>query len=330
MQFYAPNQETHHFFNTPWEEVIKHCSNNFTTWIVGTYARIKQAGIPCEIVSHLPAQGIVIADRDSLGNHYPYLPNTLIVCACADREFHPSAYFHIVQNPVALTKKKNALWRPHYIPHWIQPNLIPRSAERGDRVENVAFIGTRSNLAKEFSSETWLQGLKDIGCNWLPIFEPERWSDYSNIDVVVAVRDFSGSPHDHKPASKLVNCWSASVPAILGPESAFVSLKKSELDFIAAHSIEQTLSEIKQLKNDPLLYSAMVNNGTTRIAEFTQAQITKRYTDFFGNYVFPEYDQWLARSDNSLNIDRAISFSKRYARLKSDRLKARLARTLKE
>lgn len=169
IQFYAPNQETHHFFNTPWEEVIKHCSNNFTTWIVGTYARIKQAGIPCEIVSHLPAQGIVIADRDSLGNHYPYLPNTLIVCACADREFHPSAYFHIVQNPVALTKKKNALWRPHYIPHWIQPNLIPRSAERGDRVENVAFIGTRSNLAKEFSSETWLQGLKDIGCNWLPI-----------------------------------------------------------------------------------------------------------------------------------------------------------------
>ncbi len=322
--FYAPDKETHRLFEQDWEEVIKAKSSNLTTWIIGTYSHIRQAGIACEIVDTLPRQGIVIADRDTLGNHYPYLGKVMLICAKADREFHPSAYTHVVQNSADLQNRQNSLWRPYYIPHWLQPGLIGRSVARGTLVENIAFIGTRSNLAKEFYDEKWTRALAELGCVWQPLFSPAAWADYSDIDAVVAVRSFDGQTYAHKPASKLVNCWRAGVPAILAPESAFLSIQKSALDFQAVSSIEEAIAAVKQLKEDPALYLSIVNNGWERAQEFSDEKITEHWVEFFQTTVFPDYDRWIQASE----VSRLLSFSQRYAKLKVERVQNRLTRRL--
>lgn len=320
--FYAPDKETHCLFEQDWEEVIKAKSSNLTTWIVGTYSHIHRAGIACEVVDTLPKQGVVIADRDTLGNNYPYLGKVMLICAKADREFHPSACVHVVQNSADFQNRQNSLWRPYYIPHWLQPGLISRSPERGTLVENIAFIGTRSNLAKEFYDDKWTRALTDLGCVWHPLFSPAKWSDYSSIDAVVAVRSFDQQTYDHKPASKLVNCWRAGVPAVLAPESAFLSIQKSALDFQAVSSIEEAIAAINQLKEDPALYRAMVNNGLDRAQEFSDKKITEHWVKFFQTAIFPGYDRWVQASE----VSRFLSFAQRYAKLKVERVQNRLSR----
>lgn len=328
--FYAPDRRLHPFFEQPslsWSDISqarKIHSGNFTSWILSTYLQLKKTGLTCEVIDHIPSSGIVLADRDTLGNRYPYLGKTLLVCAKGDREFHPSAHTHVVHNSTMLKDKKQSLWHPYYIPHWSQPGIIPRAASRESQVENIAFMGTRSNLAKDFYTDKWTHALSDLGCNWMPVFSPDKWSDYSDIDAVVAVRSFDGQTYAHKPASKLVNCWRAGVPAILAPESAFLSIQKSALDFQAVSSIEEAIAAVKQLKEDPALYCSIVNNGLERAQEFSDAKITEHWVEFFQTTVFPDYDRWIQASE----VSRLLSFSQRYAKLKVERVQNRLTRRL--
>lgn len=317
--FYAPDRTTHHFFEQDSQQWTGD-SNNFTCWICRTYTYLKKTGLDCKVIDYLPPQGIVIADRDTLGNQYPYLGQTLLICAKGDREFHPSAHLHIVHNPTQLLNTKNTVWNPYYIPHWPQPSLIHRVIERGFKLENIAFLGTRSNFAKELSSPKWINALEKLGCKWNPVFDPNQWNDYSNIDLVVAVRSFDRSTYDNKPASKLINCWRAGVPAILAPESAFIAIKKSELDFLTVPTLDQAIQAVERLKNNPELYLAMVKNGIERAEEFSEETITQLWLDFFNQYVFPSYQQWQTSSE----LTRRSLFLKRYGKLKLDRIKKKL------
>ncbi|MTJ53585.1 hypothetical protein FJR38_13485 [Anabaena sp. UHCC 0253] len=122
--FYAPDKNTHSLFEQEREEIIKARSDNFTAWIVSTYLQMKKAGIACEIIDHIPQEGIVIADRDTLGNKYPYLGKVMLICTKGDREFHPSAHLHIVHNAANIQNTQNSLWKPYHIPHWSQGKRI--------------------------------------------------------------------------------------------------------------------------------------------------------------------------------------------------------------
>ncbi|AFZ48814.1 hypothetical protein Cyast_2876 [Cyanobacterium stanieri PCC 7202] len=324
--FYAPNKKTHSFFAgqiPQWndiKEIRKFQSGNFTSWIFTTYCRIKNAGFPCEIIDYLPEKGIVIADRDTLGNIYPYLEKLMLICAKGDREYHPSAHLHIVHNMNDQKKIINSIWNPYYISHWPQPSIIPRKRDRNSLVENIAFIGSRSNICQELLSDKWIKSLEELDCKWYPMFDKNQWHDYSNIDAIVAVRSFDKLHYLHKPASKLINCWQAHVPAILTPESAFLAAKKSDLDFLVVNSIDETIEAVKKLKNNPQLYLAMVQNGQARYKEFSEDKITKDWINFFEKFAIPHYQEWLSMSE----IERRTIFSKRYLRLKFERIKQRL------
>jgi|NOAtaT_6_FD_contig_123_43593_length_2786_multi_4_in_1_out_0_3 hypothetical protein len=333
--FYIPDKELYERMirsDINWEDIAKirgylnkslgrNCGN-FTSWIMTTYVQLKHRDdLVCKLIDFIPKEGIVIADRDSLGNDNIYLDKTMLICAKGDREYHPSAYIHIVQNICDAERKDNSIWKPYYINHWSQPSIYRRIIERGHLVENIAYVGNKSNLAEDLKSKQWEKELNSIGCQWHPIFDMNRWNDYSYIDVIIACRRFQGNNlFFEKPASKLINSWSAGVPAIVGSEAAFLALKKSELDFLQATSLSEALDAVKLLKKTPELYLSMIQNGLERYQEFTDQKTTERWVSFFLDYVFDEYDKFLSMSE----FQKKSSFVKRLIKLKLDRLGARV------
>lgn len=328
--FYAPKESIKKLNlqeNLQWTEISrarKFLSGNFTSWILTTYLQVKNSGFSCKFIDYIPEEGIVIADRDTLGNKYPYFGKTMFICAKGDREFHPSAHLHVVHNPFEFQDKKNKVWNPYYIPHWPQPGLITRLQERRTLVKNIAFMGSRSNFAQELKSKQWIKAIETLGCQWYPIFEPSKWTDYSNIDVIVAVRSFDGQTYTYKPASKVINCWHAGVTAIVPPESAFIAIRKSELDFLVVNSLDEAIEAVKCLKTNPELYLSMVKNGRERAQEFSEDKITKQWITFFEKYAFVKYKQWLSMS----RFQRYYLFLRRFTELKKTRLERKIQKLL--
>lgn len=315
--FYVPDEQSIELFDKTIEECSIH--NNFTCWVLATYLYLKKAGINCEITRKIPEKGILLADRDSLNKIFTDFGEVMLICAKGDRDFHPSAYLHIVQNPVEYSDYQGSIWNPYYIPLWPQTKLISRLPERGSRVENIAYIGSRSQLCEEFHAQKWSDTLDSLGYKWMPLFSPSQWNDYSHIDLVVAVRNFtSNNLYKYKPASKLINCWRAGVPAILASESAYLAERKSDLDFLIVDSVESTIEAIEKLKNNSQLYQEMIINGFKNAELINEQNLTQRWIDYFEKIAFPSYKKWLNFSsfEKKKMFLQRLTYFKAYALLK--------------
>ena len=271
-----------------WSDFSRHMRGGVYAWIVQTYQRLRAAGFPCELVAQMPADGIAVAHRKTIPPDFQPPPNLLLVCVRADASFHHFAHLHVV-----LNRKQLGRWYPsHYLPHWRQNGLVPRAAERGERLENVAFFGDHCCLVQEMQGPAWEAKLHALGLNW-NLVEPRLWHDFSQVDAVVAVRDF-GRRHDIKPATKLFNAWHAGVPAILGRESAFQQERRSGLDYLEAGSVDDVLAALRQLRADPALRRAMIANGRERARESAPALTVGRWRSFFHDVAIPAYERWQA------------------------------------
>ncbi len=269
-----------------------------SSWILQTYLHLKESGFPCELVHNLPGDGIVVAFCDSLLDLRPG-PHQLFVSIKADRDYkQPFAQVHVFQNEVDRLKHSSFLRRClfpgvlTYMPHWPQPNLIPRDTKRGDRLENVAYFGLSANLADELQTMSWNQNLMSLGLKWHIVEAKELWNDYSKVDVVLAVRGFNGKSYLDKPASKLYNAWRAGVPAILGSESAFQGERKSKLDYIEVKSTAEILSALKRLRDDKAYRKDMIENGKKRAREVSAEAITGEWRKLFSDVVMPAFLDW--------------------------------------
>jgi hypothetical protein len=272
-------------------------------WTLQTYLRLKATGFPCELVGTIPHEGIILAHWDSLPSDLRPNSTQLIACFQADRARHPYAQIHIVQNPLGLDTDLMLLGdryllpgKRYYMPHWSQPGLIPRDPTRGDRFENIAFFGIEENLAPELRGAAWREQLAAMGLKWQAVTQFERWHDYSEVDAVLAVRNFKQQSYIWKPASKLYNTWHAGAPAILGRESAFRAERRSELDYLEVDSIEDVLVALNQLQDDPSFRQAMVDNGKIRAVETNTATLTARWLTLLETTLIPAYEQWCALS----------------------------------
>lgn len=294
--------------------------SNFTPWIAQTYAELVKRGFDFAITDSLSVDGIILADRDTLGNSYPFLPNSLLICAKSDREFHPSATFHVTHNrrdEHNVEKKK--VWGAHYIDHWPMPNIIPRDSQRGSKLENIAYIGSRSQLADELKDSSWKQRLAQIGINWIPIFDPSLWNDYTNIDLIVAARRFPSYPYYNKGLIKLINSWYAGVPSLLAPESSFINEKVSEYDFIQINSVEDTYRSIRFLQSNPIFYLRMIERCKERSQLLTREAISTQWVDLFREVdIF--YDSW-----KRMSLVRSVAnFSLKLYLLRTQRAQTRI------
>jgi len=294
-------------------------------WTLQTYLFLKEDGFPCSLVGELPTEGIVISHRDLLPDHVRPNHKTLLICIIGDKVEHPYAQMHIVQNLKDTSRRKrSALWNKHYFPHWRQSSLIPRNPERGDRFENIAYMGEIKNLAAELCDPSFKESLEEMGLRW-HIVGREGWNDYSEIDAIVSVRRFIPLKNLRvKPALKLCNAWHAGVPAILGKEPAFQAERVRDLDYLEINSLDELLNTLKHLRDDVELRQAIVANGRLRARETSSVNLVRRWRRFLLETATAEYERWYGGSI----WNRQVFFQRRYAVVKRKRIQKRLQNTL--
>lgn len=310
-------------------------------WTVQTWLRLSRAGFACTLTRELPREGIVVAHRECLspidglyeGSVRP-TRDRFVVDMCADLAPYPFANFHIVQN----VYQESTLPRCRFVPHWPQPALVGRDPGRGDRFENVAYLGNISNLPQELRSDEWQASLERAGLRWIRRFqrfrfdEPETyatevgWNDFSQIDALVAVRAFGLGEHGyrHKPASKLVNGWMAGVPVVVGLEYQYRHMRRSDLDFIEVDTVQDAERALLRLAGDRELRRAMADNGVQRAREYDPGVLADRWVEIFSKAIVPEYARWRQGS----SLARGLSMSRHVAGLRAARARSWIARRM--
>jgi hypothetical protein len=291
IRFYLPDKVPADMPQSPdvyWTGFRGYIRGGVYAWTVQTFQRLRDAGMNVELSDQLPSEGVFVAHRKSVPRGFVPPPGVLFVCLRADATFHPFAHFHVVIN--RLTRHP---WYPSvYMPHWPQPGLIPRDPARGDRWENAAFFGDDACIASEMRGDEWASILRELKLNWNHV-PPEKWHDFSEVDVVVAIRDFIGKHrYANKPPTKLFNAWHSGVPAILGRESAYEQERKGALDYLEARTVPDLVAALRRLRDEPELRRAMVANGCQRAKESEPAVITARWREFFEKMAVPAHEEW--------------------------------------
>lgn len=282
---------------TPSNEYIESIAPSFfqetsLAWTLQTYLRLRSAGLMCELVDYIPEQGIVIGCRGDLP--FDVLPRKgVLLCSMnADAGPQPYGQVQIVQNPVLVRRLENSF----FLPHWPQPGLINRSLVRGGRFENVAFFGHKDQLASELKTREWEDFLQSLGLKWHVIdSQSERKSDYSDIDLIVAIRSFDGRLYNHKPATKLHNAWIAGIPAILGVESAYRAERITQYDYLEATSYDELRRLVRLLSARVDLRQRMMEAAAIRSREVAVENNIVRWHSLITNELVPLYIRWLEK-----------------------------------
>jgi len=159
----------------------------------------------------------------------------------------------------------------------------------------MAYFGRASNAPAWFSAPSWHAALAGIGITFE--IRDDRWSDDSDVDIVLAHRTEAPTMLRQKPASKLTNAWLAGVPALLANEPAHACLRRSDLDYIAIDSPADVLAALRRLHTCPRLHEAMAENGRRRGADFAVDAVKAQWLRFVADRVVREAEAWRAARD---------------------------------
>lgn len=242
-------------------------------WIFQTWQELQSAGCSAALVSTFPETGLVLALAGSLDRTFRPPAGVFLTDIVADGTPHPGAHWHVVQNPAHARR----LPRSSFLPHWTQPNLLPRDAERKDRFETLGFFGDPANLAPELRDAAWqAELLRKTGLT-LKMIGSKDWHDYRAIDAVLAVREFGRKRFLRKPATKLYNAWLAGVPFIGGSDSAYRQEGNAGQDHLTAASRNELEAHLSRLKDDPAFRHALVRAGHAQSRFFNRSAICERW-----------------------------------------------------
>ena len=99
----------------------------------------------------MPEEGTIVTLSNFLHPNFRASNKQFVAAAVADFLPHAGAQIQILQNAAHARLFLGSV----FIPHWPQPNLIPRDPARGDRFETLAYFGDSQNLAVEKSPGSW-------------------------------------------------------------------------------------------------------------------------------------------------------------------------------
>ncbi|MFT5548311.1 MAG: hypothetical protein ACI9CO_000225 [Candidatus Azotimanducaceae bacterium] len=272
------------------DEGLSSIRDGTDAWIVSTYRILKEYGLNVSLIDSFKKGCICICHYDDLSSSkYPF--ESFVIVIRADRSRSMLCDIEVVQSP-ASTDHKNSV----YIPHWQQPGLIPRSGTRGNDVTTVGYFGLYRNLSAKYKTPQFTGFLKKLGVEFKVVDSHEQWSDYSQVDVVLAVRDGTPNFLASKPATKLFNAWLAGCPVLVGEEPAIRHYQQSHLDFIRVRDVDETVEAVRLLKNNPRCFLRMVERGFQRSREVDRSATALKWFAFFEDEVLFKYKAWEKRS----------------------------------
>jgi hypothetical protein len=292
-----------------------------SSWIVQTYLQLKLRGLDVHLVDRYIPDRICVVSREELMQRSLWrgLPFNSYLVVCQQDRPRPEICAHrIVQNPLNILAPTD-----HLMQYWVQPELRSRDSERGTQVRTLAFKGRWYYLPDAFKNSEFIAHLTSLGFTFstLPDYEVSLsdWSEFSKTDVILAIRYSNREYLESKPASKLINAWFAGCPALLGAESAYQALRKSDLDYIEVHTPGDVIAALQKLRDNPGLYQAMVENGWMRSQEFTPDQLSLNWRNLLANDVSIGYAQWLKQSFTWKITGRPLQFGYRMIKQEKER-----------
>ena len=266
-------------------------------WIVQTYLHVRDAlaaeGWSVSLVPDFVPGSIAVAHWDELHRLRWRAPLAYLIGVRADRPPLCVADKVVRQNTLVPDDAHQV-----GIPLWPQPGIKARRPERGDRVRRIGYFGRLAMAPRFFSDPAFHAEIAALGLEFVP--SEHDWQDYRDVDVVIAFRTAPPSVLRHKPVTKLSNAWLAGVPAIVGPEPAYLQLRRDEYDMCVADDAAGVLAALTRLTREPGFYPAMRARAAARAPEFDVPAIRSRWLDFFRERVAPAFAQWQARHDSPL------------------------------
>ena len=271
-------------------------------WILQTYVYLRRYGYDVRLCKSFQPNTICILHFDNKASWKLPVSSYLVVVR-ADRPPVFNCDHCIVQSPGHDLDS-----RTHYIPHWPQAGMRKRLNSRPPRVRTLGYLGRVANLAPVFRTVAFREMLNRIGVEFQLRSDPHQWTNYEDLDAVLAVRPDCSELVPTKPATKLYNCWQAGCPALLGPEPAFESLRRSELDYLQVRDAEDVIAAIKQLNSNPEYFARVVDHGQHRADEFTPDAIAERWIDLLGGPVAAGFTNWTkhARVNRPFRLTRSV------------------------
>ena len=282
-------------------------------WLFQTWAELR-GQTDVELTNHIPDEGIIVTLANFLTPNFRATSKQHVCAVVADFQPHPGAQIQIIQNAAHAKRLRQAL----FVPHWPQPNLIPRTPARGDRFETIAFFGDRSNLCSVLLNPEFGKKLQEACGVRIEIRSAERWHDYSDVDAVLAIRDFSTARQLHKPATKLYNAWLAGVPFLAGSDSAYSAEAEPGRDYLVAKSEQHVLELLNELQKNPARRQALVAAGQKKTATRNRDAVRAIWLQLLNDELPSHLNRWKSKGENTQRMfwlkQRALLFVDRLLR----------------
>jgi hypothetical protein len=300
----------------PVEEAWPYLTRGVWIWCLQTFLELRDRGLPVDLTSEPQPGALNFIHVRQLSRLKP-AADTFLVSIQADYAAIPWSSVNIVQN-LRQVDRKRSFW----IPHWPQPGLIPRSPDRRG-IERVAYAGNPQGLAG--TEHQWSTALRPHGIEFRSL-DADAWRDYSEVDVLLAVRSFDKSRYDFKPPSKLLNAWHARIPLVAGFDSAFEQIGRPGQDYLRVCTLEQAIETILRLRDDNDLYRAVVDAGAQQGLQYTRDRIADAWEQLLTGAIVSIYAQRRRNDFASRLLERARYRTWQSARLLQSVLrKSRLA-----
>ena len=263
------------------DEHWRHFSAGSYAWCLQTYLLLKARGVHVGAARDYVSGAVNVVHATQILT-MPPRPDAYVVSVQADYFRVPWADHNIVQNRTQQSPKST-----NWMPHWPQPGLVPREPTRhGVRV--IAFAGRPCWLAS--GAERWRRALSIHDLDFR-VLGPSNWNDFSQIDVLIAIRSFDTKTYNKQPPSKIFNAWLASVPLIAGGDSAFRQVGHPGIDYIQVSSLHECLRAIVQLKDEPAYYRSIVDAGLRRATDFSRENIARQWEQLLFQSIVPAFSR---------------------------------------
>ena len=244
---------------------------------------LEARGFAVRLSDHAVPGTLCVVHRDDANDFLGGAERSFLVVVRADRAPVAACDFAIAQNNVALRENER------FIPLWPQPGLRARDASRGTSVHRMVYQGRISTAPKWFFNPVFHGELARRNISFE--VRTRNWEDYGDADIALAAREDVASLLATKPATKIYNSWHAGVPVLAKPEPAYVELIRSPYDFLEVNCADEVIYALDYLRESPVMYAAMVENGRKRARQFSVDAIQARWLELFDRELVPAFER---------------------------------------